>query len=406
MKKLLAIVLCLIMVLMSISFAFADETAADADGGSQPPLKDVAGTQYEEAVAKLIAENVVNGYPDGTFRPQNKVTRAEAAKMIVLATGEKQTAAGETPVFTDIKGHWAESYVQTAANAGILNGYPDKTFRPEQTVTYYEMAKILVAAKGYTEDQLEGTWPDNYMNKAAELKITADLPETENPAGPALRGETARMIYNALYKAQQPEEPEKPITPDEKLNLENYGCLYGVINGFCGVSNKDENSVNGVDFLLGKNYYTIPAYDNAGNSALEALKGTAEPDGTLYALRLRKGEISNVATAEQVAADPDAYSWVKTFVELTPVNMTDVNGFVKVYEADAAGFLFKSEAGVSASVDLAEKAVVYKLVENDGEFEYEPAKLSDVRKNTKVRLYDVTKDKNEEANVIIIDDRD
>ena len=406
MKKLLAIVLCLIMVLMSISFAFADETAADADGGSQPPLKDVAGTQYEEAVAKLIAENVVNGYPDGTFRPQNKVTRAEAAKMIVLATGEKQTAVGETPVFTDIKGHWAESYVQTAANAGILNGYPDKTFRPEQTVTYYEMAKILVAAKGYTEDQLEGTWPDNYMNKAAELKITADLPETENPAGPALRGETARMIYNALYKAQQPEEPEKPITPDEKLNLENYGCLYGVINGFCGVSNKDENSVNGVDFLLGKNYYTIPAYDNAGNSALEALKGTAEPDGTLYALRLRKGEISNVATAEQVAADPDAYSWVKTFVELTPVNMTDVNGFVKVYEADAAGFLFKSEAGVSASVDLAEKAVVYKLVENDGEFEYEPAKLSDVRKNTKVRLYDVTKDKNEEANVIIIDDRD
>lgn len=406
MKKLLAIVLCLIMVLMSISFAFADETAADADGGSQPPLKDVAGTQYEEAVAKLIAENVVNGYPDGTFRPQNKVTRAEAAKMIVLATGEKQTAAGETPVFTDIKGHWAESYVQTAANAGILNGYPDKTFRPEQTVTYYEMAKILVAAKGYTEDQLEGTWPDNYMNKAAELKITANLPETEDPAGSALRGETARMIYNALYKAQQPEEPEKPITPDEKLNLENYGCLYGVINEFCGVSNKDENSVNGVDFLLGKNYYTIPAYDNAGNSALEALKGTAEPDGTLYALRLRKGEISNVATAEQVAADPDAYSWVKTFVELTPANMTDVNGFVKVYEADAAGFLFKSEAGVSASVDLAEKAVVYKLVENDGEFEYEPAKLSDVRKNTKVRLYDVTKDKNEEANVIIIDDRD
>ena len=268
------------------------------------------------------------------------------------------------------------------------------------------MAKILVAAKGYTEDQLEGTWPDNYMNKAAELKITADLPETEDPAGPALRGETARMIYNALYKAQQSEEPEKPITPDEKLNLENYGCLYGVINEFCGVSNKDENSVNGVDFLLGKNYYTIPAYDNAGNSALEALKGTAEPDGTLYALRLRKGEISNVATAEQVAADPDAYSWVKTFVELTPANMTDVNGFVKVYEADAAGFLFKSEAGVSASVDLAEKAVVYKLVENDGEFEYEPAKLSDVRKNTKVRLYDVTKDKNEEANVIIIDDRD
>ena len=86
MRKAVAYAVSSALIFGSLSTAFAGNEPADALAAEETSAvavcSDIAGTKYEEAVTKLIAENVVSGYPDGTCRPVNKVTKAEAGKMV------------------------------------------------------------------------------------------------------------------------------------------------------------------------------------------------------------------------------------------------------------------------------------------------------------------------------------
>ena len=101
MKKVLAIVLALAMILGSFSFVAA---------GSSADYSDVAGTKYEGAVAVLGALDVVSGYPDGTFKPEKVVTRAEMCKLIITALSLDDYVTGSYAAYPDVAGsHWATS---------------------------------------------------------------------------------------------------------------------------------------------------------------------------------------------------------------------------------------------------------------------------------------------------------
>lgn len=182
MRKVLSFVLVLSLVLGSISFAFA------------APLSDIAGKDCEEAVNVLTELGVVQGYPDGSFKPEKVVTRAEMAVIVISALGLEDYAVG-TANFSDMKGHWANGYVAYAASLGIIAGYPDGTFKPDQIVSYDEAAKMLVAALGYTPDSLVGTWPANYVVKAKALGI---LDGVKSGTAGAVRGDIATMTYQTL----------------------------------------------------------------------------------------------------------------------------------------------------------------------------------------------------------------
>src|SRR6056297_254777 len=184
MKKILSLVLVLSLVLGTFSFAFAE--------GHLP--EDVVGEDSEEAVATLMALGVVNGYPDGTFKPDKTLTRAEMAKLLVEALGYGDLAEGTTTSFADAQGHWAQSYVGFAAAMDIVNGYPDGTFRPDQTMTMNEAVTMVVRALGYTDDVLKGSWPTNYKVKALDLGLTEDV----TVSGDASRGATAIVLHNSL----------------------------------------------------------------------------------------------------------------------------------------------------------------------------------------------------------------
>jgi hypothetical protein len=149
MRKVLSFVLVLSLVLGSFGMAFA------------APLSDIAGENSEEAVNVLTELGVVSGYPDGTYKPDNIVTRAEMAVIVVRALGLADYATG-TSSFSDMGGHWSNPYVAYATSLGIIAGYPDGTFRPDKTVSYDEAATMLVAALGYNADSLVGTWPANF----------------------------------------------------------------------------------------------------------------------------------------------------------------------------------------------------------------------------------------------------
>ena len=102
---------------------------------------DVSDTAwYSAAVSTLSKMGVISGYPDGTFRPNAPITRAEFAAMI--ARFDETAKAVDTP-FTDISGHWAENAIGKAYGSGWIGGYEDNTFRPAVNLTRAETATLL-----------------------------------------------------------------------------------------------------------------------------------------------------------------------------------------------------------------------------------------------------------------------
>ena len=182
MKKILSLVLVIALVLGSFSFAFAATPA------------DVVDTDYEEAVEVLMALGVVNGYPDGTYKPERVVTRAEMAKLLVEALGYGQLAGGTAP-YSDTAGHWAAGSIGLASGIGLVQGYPDGTFKPDATVSFDEAVTMILRALGYTDESLRGAWPTNYKIKAIDLGLYDD---TSAQTGGADRGNVAIMLFNAL----------------------------------------------------------------------------------------------------------------------------------------------------------------------------------------------------------------
>jgi len=185
MRKVLSFVLVLALVLGSFSMAFAATPT------------DVVGTPNEEAVQVLMDLGVVNGYTDGSFKPAGIVTRAEMAKLIVVALGLGDYATATSTSFPDMAGAtWAKGYVSYASGLGIIKGYPDGTFKPSATVSYPEAVAMIVRALGYTDASLlPATWPANYMVKGTALGILDDV---NSAIGGANRGDIAGMLYNAL----------------------------------------------------------------------------------------------------------------------------------------------------------------------------------------------------------------
>ena len=118
---------------------------------------------YNNAVSTLTNAGILDGYEDGTFKPDGNITRAEFATIAVRFF--EATYDGED-LFSDIAGHWAQDYINEAANAGIVDGYPDGTFRPQQYITRAEAVTMVNRtierhpdADHLLDDMI--TWPDN-----------------------------------------------------------------------------------------------------------------------------------------------------------------------------------------------------------------------------------------------------
>jgi hypothetical protein len=92
------------------------------------------------AVSTLFNANIIKGYPDGTFRPQAQITRAEFA---TIAAKFDNLELGQISKFTDIAGHWAEEYITSSEIKGWIKGYPDLTFKPDEYITRAEAMTLI-----------------------------------------------------------------------------------------------------------------------------------------------------------------------------------------------------------------------------------------------------------------------
>ena len=113
------------------------------------PFSDIAGHWAEAWIEDLFDEGFTSGFPDGTYRPDNQVTRAEMAvflKKAIHGSAYASPAPDGSHPFGDIAGHWAEAWIEDLFDEGITSGFPDGTYRPENTATRAEMAVFLVNA--------------------------------------------------------------------------------------------------------------------------------------------------------------------------------------------------------------------------------------------------------------------
>ncbi|MDR2712208.1 MAG: DUF11 domain-containing protein, partial [Clostridiales bacterium] len=127
-----------------------------------------ANAWFNNAISTLTNAKILTGYPDGSFKPKNNITRAELAAIAVrFASEEEIEAATAKNGFSDISCHWAEEFIITASALGYVNGYPDGTFRPSTPITRAEVATLINNVLNRHLDSPSDlhsnmkTWPDN-----------------------------------------------------------------------------------------------------------------------------------------------------------------------------------------------------------------------------------------------------
>lgn len=160
-----------------------DQEAAEANVA----FSDVPSNHWgAEAIAKVAKTGLMKGYKDGTFKPDQPLTRAEMATLAVAAAAPKSQTAGSG--FSDIRGHWAEEAILTAQGAGMLNGYKDGTFRPKALLTRAEAVAVINRALG--RGPLTGISRPRWSDVPASHWAFGDIEEasTDHAAKPGATG--------------------------------------------------------------------------------------------------------------------------------------------------------------------------------------------------------------------------
>lgn len=175
-----------------------------------------------EAVSVLNTLNVIVGKDTGAFDPTGIVTRGEMAKIIcIMLNGGEEPVLGvkDKPSFSDIKGHWAEKYIEYCAGLNVIAGRGNGKFDPDATVTGSEAAKMFLTALGYDAKVFSftgGDWSINVNTKANEpgVELYTRL-KSLDPALGLTRDSTAQMAYNTLNAKVLKITPSKTLTTGE-----------------------------------------------------------------------------------------------------------------------------------------------------------------------------------------------
>lgn len=189
-KKVIALVAVFAMMVTSVAFAQSYSDVKEDDN-------------YYEAIEMLSKLNILTGDDkdgDGVmdFRPNDTITRAEVAAVVCRIQNLNGLSQTATP-FTDVpSSHWASGYVAQAAGQGIINGYGDGNFGPEDQVTYEQAVKMFVETLGYTPFvNANGGYPTGHLTAAARYGVL-DGVVGASVGAQATRGQVAQMAFNAI----------------------------------------------------------------------------------------------------------------------------------------------------------------------------------------------------------------
>ena len=197
--------------------------------GAGAAFSDQSKIKNTEAVDACTALNIIGGYPDGSFKPEGNITRAEVTKMICVALNggkEPNLATNATPTFSDVRTNansaWAEKYIESCASQGIVSGVGGGKFAPAGNVTGTQLAKMLLVSLGYKSEN-EGftgnAWATN-VNTIASAKGLYEGLEKLDVSAALTRDSAARMIWNALQAYEVEYKTSLVADKDGKLSTQ------------------------------------------------------------------------------------------------------------------------------------------------------------------------------------------
>ncbi len=237
-KKVIALVAVFAMLVSTVAFANAFSDVASTDN-------------YAEAIEMLNALGIITGDDqdnDGVmdFRPADTITRAEVTAIVARIQGMNNAAQTATE-FADVPStHWASGYVAQAASQGIVNGYGDGTFGPEDNVTYEQMIKMLMETLGYRPFAADnGGYPTGYTTAASRFGVLDEV--IGGGIGvEASRGMVAQMVYNAI---------DTPLMDSVTYGTEKEYSIYdGTTYKFMTLLTRDLKMVKVTGTVVGNSY--------------------------------------------------------------------------------------------------------------------------------------------------------
>lgn len=179
-------------------------------------FSDTSGHWAESYIDALSSRGVINGFPDGSFRPNQPVTRAQFAT--IVTQGFQLPAAVGSAQFRDVfPGYWASTAIATSAANGLVSGFPDGTFRPEEPVTRTQTWVVLVNALGpsaipaaqpaalstrYQDASAVPSWATTQIASASQAGLIVSYPDPSllEPNRAATRAEVAASTYQAMVQ--------------------------------------------------------------------------------------------------------------------------------------------------------------------------------------------------------------
>lgn len=193
----ISIPLFLVLLLLQIAFPPLARAAV---------LSDLQGHWAEGSINQLIAGQAISGYPDNTFRPENTITRAEFACILMKAFNFAPKA--NVVVFFDTYKHWAKDAISNATAYGVVSGYDTITFGPEDPVTREQMALMIYHAckmegsfqgKNFTDLSAVSAWASEAVAAVSQKNLMGGYADGSfRPQGLATRAEAATLISKAL----------------------------------------------------------------------------------------------------------------------------------------------------------------------------------------------------------------
>ncbi|MBE9251408.1 DUF1565 domain-containing protein [Dolichospermum sp. LEGE 00240] len=198
----------------AVDFVAAKVTAPPDNNTGNTAFKDVQTGYWAKAyIEALASQNIIAGFPDGSFKPNEPVTRAQFAAIINKAF--KPSATRKAITFKDVKSnYWAFSAIQTASSSPFLSGYPDLTFKPEQQIPRVQAIVALANGLGltanaqtvinfYTDASQIPSYAVGPVAAATSRQLVINYPTVKElaPQRQATRADIAAFVYQALVNA-------------------------------------------------------------------------------------------------------------------------------------------------------------------------------------------------------------
>lgn len=195
-----------------------------------------APAQSEEGKIRLISGlNIMTGDPDGNFRLEDTITRAEFTKVAIAASDYRNAVAAGLAVspYADVSyQHWAAPYIKLAASNKLVNGYVDSTFRPDNNISFEEAVTIALKLLGYTNEDFGSSWPYGQIGLAGNLKLTDGVACSLGEA--MTRRDVVNLLYN-LLDTEKKGSRDKYITTFDCTITENVVII---------ATNSEDSSIN------------------------------------------------------------------------------------------------------------------------------------------------------------------